>query len=273
MKKINKGSVEWEVARAFNYIDVTLLGMGDYYSEVVEWLCDLAHLEYEYGYDKNCSINEYNNKLAKNAYAIILLEDASQILSQMLDYICENHELLHRNMVWCKSSTASKHPIVKAINIIVNYVKNLVDVETYEKIKKVEDHLLNTNTDICSLGRTLGHEFYQYLDNKYYLRTNDIFTVGYLTYNGDNEHELGEYVFHASLRTPNNEGYTIALKKENKKIIVKFYEYKSFYRTHTMEHKDLDCTIVVTKANKEKLAKLIAEKINEYTREKGLDIK
>lgn len=264
--------VRMDLAKALTYIDMEPMDMGDCYGETVEFLCDEAGVEYD---EDDLDENYFENK-AVEAYEK-LLKDGSIVclIESMVEEIYDNFDRIRQLLVYHEwFSDVKEHPTVKAIMRINDYIQNIENIyacsaEHCSKMKAVTEKLLAMDLELCYVGHELGNSYFQYLDSKFYLCSNDSFTVGYILSDDDAERELGTYTVHAEMRSGfrkkgGEQGYTIAFNRKEG-IVAHIYVFTKTYGPFNMTHKDTGCEMQIDIADLEGSAKQLAAKINELT--------
>lgn len=269
MKTKGKETIS-ELAKAFTYIDIERLDMGDSHEEIVEFLCEKAGLEF----DSECADEDeyYYEKKSVEAYEKLIKDGSIQeILGSIVEEIYDHYDYLQRVMVYSKDKPTEikEHPTVKAICSINDYIQSInnediCSKEHCSKMNEVKEKLLSVDIELCYVGNQLGHNYFRYLNPDYYFHSNDVFTVGHILSEDEVERKLGVYTIHAEIQS-SRQGYTVAFNRKDGNIVAHVYEYTKTYNPFNMTYEDINCDIIVDKTNLDESAKVIASKINELT--------
>lgn len=265
-----------ELAKAFTYMDIERLDMGDSHEEMVEYLCEKAGI----GFDGELSDEDkyYYEKKSVEAYERMIKDGSIQdLIESIIDENYDNFDYLQRVMVYSetKYNDIKEHPTVKAICTIDNYIQNINNEEICSKehcskMTEIKEKILAVDIELCYVGNTLGHSYFRYLNPEYYFHSNDAFTVGHILSEDELERKLGEYTIHAEVlskfrKSGGDQGYTIAFDRAGEDIAAHIYTYTKTYEPFYMEHKDTGCEMTIDTTNIEESAKELANKINELT--------
>ncbi len=265
-----------ELAEALTYIDIERLDMGDSHEEIVEFLCEKAAIEF----DGECSDEDenYYEKKSIEAYKKMIKDGSIQeLVGSIVDEIYDNFDYLRIVMVHheYKSAVIEEHPTTKAILVINDYIQSINDEavcskEHCSKMNEIKRKLLSMDLELCYVGHTLGYSFFRYLNPEYYFRSNDVFTVGHILSEDENERKLGEYTIHAEVlsifrKSGGDQGYTISFNREDGNIVAHIYLYAKTHDPFNMVHKDTGCEMTMDVAELDLSAKELADKINELT--------
>lgn len=269
------------VSKALCFLDNSLLGMGDYYGESVEYLCDEAGLKYRSWDDDDEEDEEYDdnydNIMAIKAYKILLDREVLgqyKLINSIVDYYTDNSETFIKQLLYYNQKGIKSNTIIKAVEAITKYTAYLVqnghcDKSYYDKMYEMLQKLYSIDLEVCVVAYDIAQNYFNYFNERYYMRSNDVYTMGHIILDNESERELGPYVMHASLQgenLPHNEGYTIAFDRNaSGQIEAKLYEFTRNFNEHTIENKDTGVRVVVNSAEE---AKLVAAKLNELTEKK-----
>lgn len=264
-----------EVAKALVFIDNELLDMGDFYSETVEYLCDAANIDFDYDGDLNSqAINAYEilaNKKSKSRKIISLLE-------YLFDEENESIDILKGRMQYYDNTEPLKHPIVLALNTLLDYVKELTEeeIDTGRLLTTINNVIVNfsdMDLEAIRIGYLIGHEYYKYLNPEYFgVITNDYFKVGHTYIKNENLsiiiQDKDVYCAHAEynrLNTPHN-GFAVLFKRnENNQIMVNIIPYERD-KSFQVVYKNSQLTFPVNLKNVEESSKKIAKIINDLAK-------
>lgn len=265
-----------ELAEALTYIDIERLDMGDSHEEIVEFLCEKAAIEF----DGECSDEDeyYYKKKSIEAYVKMIKDGSIQkLIGSIVDEIYDNFDYLRIVMVHheYKSAVIEEHPTANSILVINDYIQTINNEavcsrEHCSKMNEIKEKLLSMDLELCYVGHILGHSFFCYLNPEYYLRSNDVFTVGHILSEDENERKLGEYTIHAEVLSTlrqkgGDQGYTIAFNRNDENITAHIYLYTKAYEPFDMKHTDTGCEMIIDVTDLEISAKSLADKINELT--------
>lgn len=255
-----------ELAKAFTYIDIERLDMGDSHKEIVEFLCEKAEVDF----DSECSEEDehYYEKKSVEAYEKMIKDGRIQeIIGSIVDEIYDNFDYLRIVMVYHENKFADimEHPTVKAICMIDDYIQSIhneavCSQEHCSKIRELKEKLLSTDIELCYIGHVVGQSYFRYLNPEYYFISNTAFTVGHILSEDETERELGEYTIHAEVlstlrKNGGDQGYTIAFNRENGNIMAHIYAFTKTYEPLNMTHSDTGCKMRVDTTNIEISAK------------------
>lgn len=264
-----------EVARALTYLDMERLDMGDDYSEVVEYLCETAGIDF----DSDCSDEDENYYEKKSIEAYEQLIRDGKIMSMIESIVeenCDNYDRIRITMVYNAENPVeiTEHPTVKAVCVINDFIQGLTDdscsKEHRDNFSEMTNKLLAVDIKLCYFGNLTGHSFFRYLNPEYYFISNDAYTVGHILDDEDLERELGEYTIHASLlsskrNTNGIHGFTVSFNRNEDDIIANIYTYACDDNSSGYKYQKTECSLVVDTTDLEAFSKKLAEKINNLT--------
>ena len=265
-----------ELAEALTYIDIERLDMGDSHEEIVEFLCEKASINFDS--EHSDEDEHYYEKKSTEAYEKMIKDGSIQeLVGSIVDEIFDNFDYLRIVMVHheYKSAVIEEHPTAKAIFVINDYIQSInneavCSKEYCSKMNDIKEKLLSMDLELCYVGHTLGHSFFRHLNPEYYFRSNDVFTVGHILSEDEDERKLGEYTIHASVlstlrKSGGEQGYTISFNREDGDIMAHIYLYTKTHEPFNMVHADTGCEMAMDITDLEVSAKTLADKINELT--------
>lgn len=259
-----------DVAKAMVFIDRDILGMGDSYPNVVGDVLLMAGID-------NIDVWEYSDddskleKIHTQAYKKIL--DNKKNIGEFFTWFVglhkdENEETILENIVY-HGKTRSTNKVIKVLEILDTFGKMLLDnklitEDSYDNIHSIKEASDEIDVELCSFAYDVANTFFRFLDEKYYFKSNDSYTIGGIQLEGYDEQKVGQYVLRASynsLELPNNISHAVGFNREHKKIRLGIYKIvKDFNRTKlTYESNAL---LDTDKLDVTYVGKLIANKLN-----------
>lgn len=156
------------LAKALVFLDNDVRDMGDYYSDVVSYICGEAGLTFNYDGD-------YNEQATK-AYEIIVTEKPSLLLS-LLTTLFDKDNLyigtLEGNLQYNSETVPSMHPTIQALTTVLSYVNEMAKTdaswcELLSIVRKEVKHFKNMDLEAIRTGYLIGNEYFRYLDSTFF---------------------------------------------------------------------------------------------------------
>ena len=259
-----------DVTEAMVFIDRDILGMGDSYPDILEEILSMAGIDNIDVWDYSEDDNELM-KIHIQAYKKLLSnkKNTSEFFTWFVQmHKDENEETILENIVY-HGKTRNTNKTIKALHILDTFGLMLLNnksitEDTYDSIHSIKKASDEIDVELCSFAYDVANTFFRFLDEKYYLRSNDSYTIGRIQLEDYEEQKVGQYVLRArynSLKLSNNTSHVVGFNRENKKIRLGIYkiikdskEMKLIYEGNVLLDTDkLDITYV---------SKLIANKLN-----------
>ena len=264
-----------KAARAVTYLDMELLGMGDSHSDIVENICFDAGVDFDTESEEYEEDEYYLKKKSIEAYEKLFSEKRGSYEDSICEYYYECSGALISEMKHAKCTDVKEHPTYKALFDFYTYVETLEEEyctkESKEELRTLLDRVSSMDMELVSIGYQVSSEYWRYLDDKYYIRSNTYYKVGdVVVFEEDDESDLGQYVAHSMMHHGRKYGYSdcgfaIAYKKEQGNIVACLYDQNRKSHEQPYHYKDSQVKVVLDTTDIEGSAKRLAETINKRT--------
>lgn len=246
------------------------MGMGDSYPDTIDGILSMIGIN-------NIDVWEYSvddSKLQKihfEAYKKMLSDKKN--VGESFSWFTQIHKdenecAILENIIY-HGRTRSKNKVIQALAVLDKFGKTLLNSglitqDNYNNIHSIKRASDEIDVELCSFAYDVANTFFRFLDEKYYFKSNNSYTIGSIQLEGYEEQKVGQYVFRASynsLELPNNVSHIVGFNRQGTKVAIGIYKATKGSKGIQLLYEG--CTLL----NKNKLdvlsiSKFIAHKLN-----------